>query len=133
MRLVGVTMVRNEADVIEAFVRHNLSVLDGLVVVDHDSIDGTREILGKLVSEGLPLRVVPDADPAYRQSETMTALAREALAQDAADFAFALDADEFLKVESRAGLERGLAEVPAGMHAAVHWPTYVPRAFDDGR
>ena len=30
MRLFGVAMVRNEADVIEAFVRHNLGVLDGL-------------------------------------------------------------------------------------------------------
>ena len=34
MRLFGVTMVRNEADVIEAYVRHNLTVLDGLVVID---------------------------------------------------------------------------------------------------
>lgn len=131
MRLFGVTMVRNEADVIEPFVRHNSSVLDGLVVVDHDSIDGTREILAKLQSEGLPLRVVHDADPAYRQSETMTALARDALTRDAADFVFALDADEFLKIESRSGLERALAEVPPGMHAAMHWLTYVPDAFDD--
>jgi glycosyltransferase involved in cell wall biosynthesis len=131
MHLFGVTMVRNEADVIEAFVRHNLSVLDGLVIVDHGSFDGTPEILAKLKSEGLPLRIVHYADPAYRQSETMTALAREALTRDAADFVFALDADEFLKVESRAGLERALGEVPPGMHAAMHWLTYVPDAFDD--
>ncbi len=131
MRLFGVTMVRNEADIIESFVRHNLGVLDGLVVVDHDSIDGTAEILAKLQAEGLPLRVARDADPAYRQSETMTALAREALTRDAADFVFALDADEFLKVESRSDLEATLAEVPVGMHAAMHWLTYVPDAFDD--
>jgi glycosyltransferase involved in cell wall biosynthesis len=131
MRLFGVTMVRNEADVIEAFVRHNLGVLDGLVIVDHGSFDGTAEILAKLKAEGLPLRTVHDEDPAYRQSQTMTALAREALARDGADFVFALDADEFLKVESRSGLERVLAEVPPGMHAAMHWLTYVPDAFDD--
>jgi hypothetical protein len=130
MRLVGVSMVRNEADVVEAFVRHNLTVLDALVVVDHGSIDGTSEILAKLQAEGLPLQVVPNADPAYRQSATMTALARGALAQDCADFVFALDADEFLKIQDRATLERALSEVPAGVHAVLHWLTYVPDAFD---
>jgi hypothetical protein len=130
MRLFGVTMVRNEADVIEAFVRHNLTVLDGLAIVDHGSIDGTPEILAKLRSEGLTLQVERDANPVYRQSDVMTVLSRQALARDAADFVFALDADEFLKVKSRADLERALAEVPPGMHAVMHWLTYVPGAFD---
>jgi hypothetical protein len=131
MRLIGITMVRNEVDVIECFVRHNLGVLDGLAVVDHGSFDGTSEVLAKLKAEGLPLQITYDADPAYRQSQTMTRLARQALASDAADFVFALDGDEFLKVESRPALERALAAVPAGMHAAMHWLTYVPDAFDD--
>src|SRR5882672_3188884 len=130
MRLFGVSMVRNEADVIEAFVRHNLTVLDGLAIVDHGSNDDTPEILAKLRAEGLPLRVERDADPAFQQSGVVTALAREALARDGADFAFALDADEFLKVGSRESLERALAEVPPGMHAVMHWLTYVPGAFD---
>ncbi len=130
MRLIGVTMVRNEADVIEAFVRHNLGALDALVIVDHDSVDGTSGVLAKLQAEGLPLRVWPERDPAYRQSATMTRLVREALAQEAADFVFALDADEFLKLESRASLERALAQVPGDAHAVMHWLTYVPDAFD---
>src|SRR5208283_5157706 len=104
--------------------------IDALVIVDHGSLDGTTEILAKLQAEGLPLRVVPDADPAYRQSAIMTALARDALAQDGADFVFALDADEFLKFRDRATLERALSEVPAGVHAVLHWLTYVPDAFD---
>jgi len=131
MRLHGITMLRNEVDVVEAFVRHNLGVLDGLSVVDHGSFDGTSDVLASLRDEGLPLRIVHDPDPAYRQSQTMTALAREALASEAADFVFALDGDEFLKLQSRAALERALGEIPAGMHAAMHWLTYVPDAFDD--
>ncbi len=132
MRLHGITMLRNEVDVAEAFVRHTLGVLDGLSVVDHGSFDGTSDVLAKLRAEGLPLRVVHDADPAYRQSETMTALAREAFAAEGADFVFALDGDEFLKLDSRDALERALGEIPAGMHATMHWLTYVPDAFDDG-
>ena len=34
-------MVRNEADIVEAFVRHNLRVLDAMLVVDHGSTDAT--------------------------------------------------------------------------------------------
>jgi len=70
MRLIGVAMVRNEADIVEAFVRHNLTVLDAMVVVDHGSLDGTEEILALLQREGLPLRVIRDASPGFsRPSE----------------------------------------------------------------
>ena len=131
MRLIGVAMVRNEVDVIEAFVRHNSTILDGLSIVDHGSFDGTSEILARLCAEGLPLRVTQDPDPAYRQSETMTSLARDAFRRDGADFVFALDADEFLKVQSRDALQHALSAVPQGMHAAMHWLTYVPGTFED--
>jgi hypothetical protein len=130
MRLFGVAMVRNEADVIEAFVRHNLSVLDGLAIIDHGSIDGTSDILAKLQAENLTLRVERDDRPEHFQSSSMTALARATLDREKADFAFALDADEFLKCPSRQTLERALAEVPSGTHAVAHWLTYVPETFE---
>lgn len=132
MRLVGIATVRNEIDVIEAFVRHNLSVLDGLWIVDHGSFDGTSDILSELRAEGLPLQVTRHSDPAFQQSETMTSLARDVFRGDDADFVFALDADEFLKVQSREVLEHALGDVPHGMHALMHWLTYVPDAFDAG-
>ena len=67
MRLLGVAMVRDEADVIEAFVRHTLSVLDGLAIVDHGSLDGTSDILASLAAEGLPLFVTKAAEPGFFQ------------------------------------------------------------------
>jgi hypothetical protein len=130
MRLFGVAMVRNEADVIEAFVRHNLTVLDGLAIIDHASLDDTGDILARLQGENLPLRVDRDERPEYLQSVRMTALARETLVREQADFVFALDADEFLKCPSRPTLERALVDVPSGTHAVAHWLTYVPDAFD---
>ncbi|HEX8009618.1 MAG TPA: glycosyltransferase family 2 protein [Casimicrobiaceae bacterium] len=130
MRLFGVAMVRDEADVIEAFVRHNLGVLDGLAIADHGSLDGTSEILAALHAEGLALRRVEVAEPGFFQSRYVSELARETLARQNADFVFALDADEFLKIGSRATLERALAAVPAGMHVLAHWLTYVPDDFE---
>jgi len=129
MRLHGVAMARNEADVIEAFVRHNLRSLDRLVVVDHCSTDGTRQILRALRDEGLAVDVELDDLEGHRQAETITRLARGAFAAGAGAV-FALDADEFLKMPSRAALERWLASVPPQYCVAVEWQTYLPQALD---
>ena len=69
-------MLRNEADVVESFVRHNLALLDGLSVVDHGSSDATSEILNALVAEGLPLEVERDGSAGYLQSEIMSRTVR---------------------------------------------------------
>jgi hypothetical protein len=133
MKLWGVAMARNEADVIEAFVRHNLTVLDGLTIADHGSTDATPAILAALSADGLPLRIEVDAELEFRQSEIVTRLARRIFATTDADFIFLLDADEFLKVLSRDRLETALVGLPPGVHAIQEWHTYVPdfyRALD---
>src|SRR4029450_6867217 len=126
MRLFGVTMVRNEADIIEASVRHNLSVLDGLVVIDHGSLDGTSKILAGLQRGGLALRVATDRTPGFFQAERITIAAREILARERADFVFAIDADEFIKVQSRRRLDDALARGPPDATALRRSLTYVP-------
>lgn len=88
----GVSMVRNEADVIEGTLRHLADEVDHLLVADNASTDGTRDILDRLAGE-LPLTVVDDPDPAYRQSQKMTALAEKAAA-DGAQWIVPFDADE---------------------------------------
>ena len=130
MKLFGAAMLRNEADVVESFVRHNLSLVDGLVVVDHGSSDGTAEILDALVAEGLALDVERDESVGHLQSEIMTRAVRRAFTRRGADFVFALDADEFLKAPRRELLDDVLATLPHGLHSAMSWQTYVP-AFDD--
>ena len=57
MKLHAVTMIRDEADVIEAFVRHTLCYVDELHVVLHQSLDSTETILDALKQEGLNIRV----------------------------------------------------------------------------
>jgi hypothetical protein len=126
MHLCAAAIVRNEADIIETFVRHNLTVVDRLAVVDHGSFDGTREILEALVREGLPLAVSSDQRAGFFQPEVLTPLARDLLHGGGADFVFMLDADEFLRTPSRTMLEQTLARVPQGMHALVPWVTYIP-------
>ncbi|MEP7183719.1 MAG: glycosyltransferase family 2 protein [Betaproteobacteria bacterium] len=126
MNLQGVAMVRNEADIVEAFVRHNLTRLDGLIVVDHGSADDTVKILVALAREGLPVSVLANAMPGYAQVEITTSAVRHAFARTAADFVFPLDADEFIKAPSRAAMERALAAIPPRTHGLMTWHTYLP-------
>lgn len=132
MKLWAVAMVRNEGDIIEAFVRHHLALLDGLAVLDHRSTDGTYELLGELQAEGLPLFRVRTLEPAFFKSSHVSALVRECLARTGADFVFALDADEFIRALSRSALESVLMSVPLDSHALHLWRSYVPTSFANG-
>ncbi len=133
MKLCGVAMVRNEEDIVETFVRHNLTVLDGLLVVDHGSSDRTLDVLRALCEERLPLIVTRNESPGYLQAEIMTTAARDVFARVRADIVFPLDADEFLHVPSRERLERALADLPPGHTGRLAWPTFVPSFDRPGR
>lgn len=93
MKVFGVSMVRNEADIIRVNVLHHLSLgLDCLLIVDNSSTDGTDRELQRL-SRDRRVRWHRDDSP-YRQSEIITGLAREAF-RSGADWVVPLDADEF--------------------------------------
>lgn len=95
MQIAVISMVRNEADIIESFVRHAASFADKLYIVDHASTDGTYEILQQLAAEGLPLSVQQFSESEQAQAEVMTDLMEQAFAAEG-DFVLPLDADEFL-------------------------------------
>lgn len=93
MTVIAVTMVRDEADVIEATLRHTATQVDRIIVADNLSTDGTAEILARLADE-LPLTVVADDEPGYFQADKMTRLALDAMNMGA-DWVLPFDADEF--------------------------------------
>ena len=126
MRLVGVAIVKNEADVVEAFVRHALHDLDRLVVIDHQSDDATPRILAALRDEGLPLSLHRMEDVAFDHARRMGDALRLALDQHPADAYLALDADEFLRCESPAALREALSRLPPDAPGYLRWQTQVP-------
>ena len=84
MSLIAVvSMVRNEADVIESFVRHNLGWADRIYVAVHESTDETLSILQSLQQDGLPLFLSEVRGAAQVQSEVVTALMYQAIAEGA--------------------------------------------------
>jgi hypothetical protein len=106
VKIIGISMVRNEADVVQLSVLHHLAIgCDNVFVVDNGSTDGTMSVLRRL-AHAYPVLWTRDEGP-YRQSEVMTALAQDA-ARDGAEWVVPFDADEFWWV--RGGSLRGALE-----------------------
>jgi hypothetical protein len=91
--VVGITMVKDEADVIEQTIAHMLEQVDALIVADNASTDGTTDILWSLAAVGRPITVIEDLEVGYYQAAKVTALAVRAAA-DGADWVVPFDADE---------------------------------------
>src|SRR5262244_1536902 len=124
-------MIRNDADIVEAFVRHAVRLLDHLFVIVHSPEDGTGRILRALHEEKLPMTLVFDDEPAFLQGERLTWLARQAQAALPSDFIVPMDADEFIVPADRTALESALAELPPESPAArIRLRTFVPTADD---
>lgn len=88
MTVIGISLAKNNADIIKASIEHMLTQVDHVVVLDNSSTDGAREILA-----GLPITVIDDPDPAYYQSKKTTALAKVARNMGA-EWVVPFDSDE---------------------------------------
>lgn len=128
----GVSMMRDEVDVAYHTIRHLAGEsLDGIIVADNLSSDGTRAELERArvdLARGTPweracqLIVVEDDEPGYYQSAKMTALAAKAANEHGAKWIVPFDADELWYVR---GDRLGIVLGNMGGHvAAVQAPLY---------
>lgn len=132
MKLVSISVVRNEADIIETFVRYHCRIVDAMIIVDHSSFDDTSKILTDLKDEGLPLHLSTESGAAHDQSRVVTRAAKSAAREHGADIVVPLDADEFLIAPGRSHVRQvidSLVVVPA-QYFVLPWITYIPTAAD---
>jgi len=110
VKVVGLYLLRNEADIIETNLRHHFAVgIDEAIVIDNGSADGTLELLANL-TEDMPIQLSSEVGPMYQQ-ERVTRMARLATLQGA-DWLLPIDADEFW-VGTGAPLRHVLEETPS--------------------
>jgi hypothetical protein len=125
MKIAAASLIKDEADIIELFVRINSAWADHFYIVDNGSTDYTPHILRRLAEEGFPITVTRDPSVHYHQSRMTTKVVREAAASGRYDFVFPIDGDEF--VSDAEGFKQELARLPPGKLAALEWMTLIPK------
>ena len=96
MKIISFTMVNNESEIIESFIRYNYNFVDEMVIIDNGCTDSTINIIRKLIGEGFKITVYDESLEAYNQyrldNKYLTKIANE----KNPDIILPLDADEFL-------------------------------------
>ena len=117
MRLTAVSKVLDEADIIEAFVRHTAAFVSHQIILDNGSCDGTVEILKQLRDEGLHLTLLQNDSRQFNEKKINTVLYYLAVQLGTPDWVLFLDADEFIDdreaVRAGGGLAALLERQPA--------------------
>jgi glycosyltransferase involved in cell wall biosynthesis len=125
-RVAAISMVKNECDVIELFIKINARIFDHIFIVDHSSSDGTREIMEAMRRDGYPLTVGRYEMLDFNQAKVLTGLARDISARNAFDYIVPLDADEFIYCPQGPLAETLRREISASGCGKMAWRTYVP-------
>lgn len=120
MSAAGITLVKNEAEIIDTTVRHMLTQVDHVFAWDNLSEDGSGEIM-----RAAGAVVLPDPEFGHYQGDKMTRLARQ-MAADGFDWVIPFDADEIWYAENGRPirdwlptLDRGIQTVQAEIYNHV--------------
>ena len=110
MKLVQTLLVRDEADIVDTQIAYHLNAgVDFVIATDHESQDGTTEILETYARDG-HVRRIPVSGPML-DGPWRTHMARLAATEHGADWVINTDADEFW-MSRRGTLKDVLAAVP---------------------
>jgi len=124
-KIVTITNVKNESDIIESFCRYNLTYCDCMLIYENNkSRDNTREIIQKLIDEGLPIFFADEAE-VKRYVAAKTEIAKLAVSKYNADLIIPLDADEFLTHTSGINPRDALEALHEDVEYQAPWRTYV--------
>ena len=94
MRLAMTLLVRDEADIVETWLRYHLARgVDLVIATDHRSVDGTSDVLAEYARDDRVIVLREEAE-VLRQAEWVTRMARLAAAEHGVDWVIPSDADE---------------------------------------
>ncbi|MBQ2654677.1 MAG: glycosyltransferase family 2 protein [Methanobrevibacter sp.] len=130
MKIISITTIKNEADIIESFVRYHLNIMDLMIFLDNGSTDDTLNILNQLKKENLPIEVIIDEDKYFEPFIKYNYLLKVALNDFSADIICPLDCDEFI-ISDYDNPRKLIEEISDDSYYKVKWRTYVPTSKDN--
>jgi hypothetical protein len=131
MKIVSVSIIRNESDILETFVRYHLQIVDHMIIVNHRSMDSSAEILKNLARESAKLELVEETALEQPQGRVLTTMMKRAARDYAADWIVPLDADEFIIAPGGSKVREVLSGLPGDRVVHMPWRTYVPLPTDN--
>ena len=126
LRIGVVTQLRNEADVLPAFLAHIAAFADDAVLMDHGSLDASPALLHAACRTRPRWAAWRIAVPGHHQA-AFTGFAARHLLRAGVDRVLFLDADEFVDLPSRAAIQDALARMDQPGDIGVwQWRDCVP-------
>ena len=126
----GITIVKNEDDIIESMIRYNMGFIHKMFVVDNGSDDYTKEIIRALIDEGYDIVLESDYVLGFNQVKVINGLIYRIMKGEFGkkpDYIIPIDADEFLVAEKRGEDVRDIIEsFDRNVINKIKWRTYIP-------
>lgn len=130
VKLRVISLIRDEIDIIGTFLGHLDALFDEVILLDHQSIDGTTEILHQAVSQRPNWRYYRVDIKQKMQKQLMNFFIKK-FSDEKFDYLFFLDCDEFLWVNDREELETLLVhnQNDIGVYG-FQWVNAIPKRLD---
>jgi glycosyltransferase involved in cell wall biosynthesis/ubiquinone/menaquinone biosynthesis C-methylase UbiE len=128
---IAISLVRNEGDIISAWMSHICALFDVVYIVDHLSTDGTRQFLLEMAESRENIKVFSFEQMGYFQSEITNYLAEKASFEYPDSWVFPLDADEFLSIASRVEFLALIKNLPKDQILKLNWKNCIPECITE--
>lgn len=129
MKIVSFTMVNNESEIIESFIRYNYNFVDEMIIIDNGCTDSTITIVRNLINEGYRITVYDESLEAYNQFRLDNKYLDKIIKTINPDIILPLDADEFLIGDKNP--REILEKLDLNKIYYVNWKWYVMTREDD--
>ena len=127
MKIAAISMVKNESDIIELFIKINSRFFDAIYILDHGSTDSTAQIVRLMKKSGYNVYYTLLSDKIYNQSKITTSAIRQIAHLVLYDYLMPLDADEFIPDEQIDFIKDFLRERQGNLDIGYFpWKTYCP-------
>lgn len=133
VRVIGVAMVKNEADIIELFIKINSRFFHEIHILDHRSTDYTAKIIKSMQDLGYPVKYIllENESGDYNQAEITTSYVQKVAREVECDYIMPIDADEFPHLNPNQSLNKTLGDATRESgYCLIPWVTYCP--INDG-